>query len=764
MPRSLSFPSRPHSITSKCSIFKLLILGLALTIAKSGLAQCQDLSGEWQVSETVTITIRIPGEPDDVIQQSGNGTIFLSQTGCDISYSVNVLGTNIPRTGSINGNSVTLSGTAAVFQQGVSCSRNLMTATGTIINAGRIELTSNIDIRCTLQGVTGTGTGQGTVVLTRFIAIPPTITRQPADETVLEGQTAAFTCESTGVPTPFSRWQRKANGSDIWQYLSNDATYSGTNQSQLAISNPTLEMSGDQFRCIASNTHGSVISNPATLTVNPIPDSAPVFDIHPIDMRVLEGTSATTAALVTAKPQASFRWQRKPNGSQIWSDLFNDTIYTGAFSTQVTLSATTLAMSGDQFRLVATNSVGSTTSNAATLIVDPLPNSPPVIETQPKHAPVYECGPVTFEISALGKPIPTYQWQRKQKGSEVWLNLNDDTTFTGSLTRQLTLSAVDRAMSGDQFRCAAINSEATVLSSSAILTVHKLPNPHLTPTSNGVMRSLHFGPIRSGIDYRIYHSSDFAAWSARELTSEEIEAGIVQIDPTEYPPRAFFRLGLRGNGMRVGATLLDTGLVAHYPLDGNADDASGNGNHGTLNGPSEAEDCLGTPGAAYYFDGINDYINIGNQVKPPFPISISVWVKWDSGDSFIFTNDIVDGNAFRHGITLQLFEGMPLARSFSGFSAAWTRYSMQPQNFAGLVPGEWTHIIAIMHDYNHVDWVINNEFFSGEKFGSGTGNTMTYSANGSGAIGTSLPTGFYFKGTIDELRIYNQVLPIAQSD
>lgn len=53
------------------------------------------------------------------------------------------------------------------------------------------------------------------------------------------------------------------------------------------------------------------------------------------------------------------------------------------------------------------------------------------------------------------------------------------------------------------------------------------------------------------------------------------------------------------------------GLVAYYPFNGNANDMSGNGNHGTgLNGVSLAPDRNNTPNSAYYFDGSDDYITV----------------------------------------------------------------------------------------------------------------------------------------------------------
>ena len=55
---------------------------------------------------------------------------------------------------------------------------------------------------------------------------------------------------------------------------------------------------------------------------------------------------------------------------------------------------------------------------------------------------------------------------------------------------------------------------------------------------------------------------------------------------------------------------LSDGLVAYYPFNGNADDESGNGNHGTVNGATLTIDRFGNENSAYSFDGIDDYIDI----------------------------------------------------------------------------------------------------------------------------------------------------------
>ncbi len=55
-------------------------------------------------------------------------------------------------------------------------------------------------------------------------------------------------------------------------------------------------------------------------------------------------------------------------------------------------------------------------------------------------------------------------------------------------------------------------------------------------------------------------------------------------------------------------SFLTNGLVLYYPFDGNANDASGNGNNGTVEGATLTTDRFGNPNSAYYFNGVNNDI------------------------------------------------------------------------------------------------------------------------------------------------------------
>jgi hypothetical protein len=71
------------------------------------------------------------------------------------------------------------------------------------------------------------------------------------------------------------------------------------------------------------------------------------------------------------------------------------------------------------------------------------------------------------------------------------------------------------------------------------------------------------------------------------------------------------------------------GLVGWWPFNGNANDLSGNGNNGTVNGATLTTDRFGNSAAAYSFDGVNDFISIpdNNSLDFTTTYTISVWVQ-----------------------------------------------------------------------------------------------------------------------------------------
>jgi len=84
---------------------------------------------------------------------------------------------------------------------------------------------------------------------------------------------------------------------------------------------------------------------------------------------------------------------------------------------------------------------------------------------------------------------------------------------------------------------------------------------------------------------------------------------------------------------QVPAYLPANGLVAWYPFSGNANDESGNGNNGAVNGASLDLDRFGNAQSAYSFDGLNDDILVPHNAQfNSYPLTINLWMK-SNGDA-----------------------------------------------------------------------------------------------------------------------------------
>lgn len=102
-----------------------------------------------------------------------------------------------------------------------------------------------------------------------FISIvtPVAITTQPVSATVCNGSNAVFTVAATPATNPTYQWQRSTDAGVTWTDIP------GQTGTTFTITGATVAISGTQYRALAFSgiSNGYVISNVATLTVNPTP-------------------------------------------------------------------------------------------------------------------------------------------------------------------------------------------------------------------------------------------------------------------------------------------------------------------------------------------------------------------------------------------------------------------------------------------------------------------------------------------------------------
>ena len=90
----------------------------------------------------------------------------------------------------------------------------------------------------------------------------PTITTQPTSQTVTEGGTATFTVVTSGTEPLSYQWQQSTDGGQSWTDIGGATNATYTTEAT------TTSMNGYQYRCVVSNSAGSITSDAVSLTVN----------------------------------------------------------------------------------------------------------------------------------------------------------------------------------------------------------------------------------------------------------------------------------------------------------------------------------------------------------------------------------------------------------------------------------------------------------------------------------------------------------------
>lgn len=301
----------------------------------------------------------------------------------------------------------------------------------------------------------------------------PVITGNPVSQTVTANPSGVvqMSVVATSSTTPTYQWQIQPAGSGAWTNLSNGGTFSQVATPTLTLTGPLSTMNGDQFRCVVTNSAGSVPSAPATLTV--VAPNLLQITAHPVSQSVVENTSGLVQFSVTATgtPTPTYKWQvLLPGPNQNWFDLANNGIYSSVTSSTLYVSSPLVSMSGTQYRCVVTNSGASLPSNPATLTVTA---SLPGFSRQPGSVSVAVGQSATFSVDVSGSPTPTLQWQVSLDGGATWQN------SPGATGGTFTIPSTTLAQNGQRYRAVATNSSGTsVNSSAAVLTVTEQIQPN----------------------------------------------------------------------------------------------------------------------------------------------------------------------------------------------------------------------------------------------------------------------------------------------
>ncbi len=183
----------------------------------------------------------------------------------------------------------------------------------------------------------------------------PKFSSQPQNLNLFVGGTGAVSAVAVGLPAPTFQWQVSTDATN-WSNI----TTNGTGSTYTLPAAQSAD-NGKGFRVIATNSVGSVTSNPAILTVSAA--TLPAFTQQPANVTQIAGLRADFTGTATAAPSPTYQWQSSPNGST-WTNIPGAT-------TNLYQFYPALADANKQFRLTASNAAGSVNSDAATLTLTP---------------------------------------------------------------------------------------------------------------------------------------------------------------------------------------------------------------------------------------------------------------------------------------------------------------------------------------------------------------------------------------------------------
>ena len=170
-----------------------------------------------------------------------------------------------------------------------------------------------------------------------------------------------------------------------------------------------------------------------------------------------------------------------------------------------------------------------------------------------------------------------------------------------------------------------------------------------------------------------------------------------------------------GTNTCLPSYLPTTGLVGYWPFCGNANDESGNGNNGTVNGATLTTDGFGNGNSSYYFDG-NNFTHIAipnnpnNSLNLIQDLTISSWFYANTMNDYNSTVRSIlmksgDGVGTPNGYTYGVWAGTPNSTPTKGT----VNFQAQPNNNSLTYPAGTSGDVLINKWYNFIVTYTKND-------------------------------------------------------
>nr|XP_022324725.1 hemicentin-1-like isoform X27 [Crassostrea virginica] len=381
----------------------------------------------------------------------------------------------------------------------------------TISNA---QLEDEGNYRCLASNTVGSG--QSGLAFLDVVGNIPSVTVPQSIYSVQNSDPVTLTCVVSANPSATSvTWYRVTNSGLEPIVVGSSSKYSGG-----SVATPSLTLSSavdsDQgtYRCTATNTAGTGSSANVVLNVE---GSLPSVSIPLSSYSVNFGDSVTIPCSVSANPSATgVFWERVSQSGVPSTISLVPSKYSGGtlLSPDLVISNTDTTDQGF-YRCLATNSVGTSTSDSAFLAV--IGSTPTVTMGQSSYS-VFTNGDVTLSCSVSANPSATISWTFTSNTGGVTQITTSSSKYSLSSSTTASSLTVRSANSNDQgsYVCSATNSVGTGQATATLVVSGSLPtltlqSTHSAITGNDIVMtcSVSANPAVSSVSWQFQSSSSF---------------------------------------------------------------------------------------------------------------------------------------------------------------------------------------------------------------------------------------------------------------
>jgi len=233
-----------------------------------------------------------------------------------------------------------------------------------------------------------------------------------------------------------------------------------------------------------------------------------------------------------------------------------------------------------------------------------------------------------------------------------------------------------------------------------------------------------------------------------------------------------YAFDLSGNDSEIAEITLSTtkpldtgeaGLVAHYPFDGNANDATPYNNHGVIGGNPVFEASTHPLGAGKQnikFDGDRDSVLVGNAVHLISDFTtVSFWIRVDGQNTSVAEAYVIDFGHWDQRWKISLPQHLKIVWTTNGNNTQFPTFISDMDSGDGneMVKGFWW-FVTMVHDGEKNIVYVNGEPVNSKPVPTKLNSTARPMCFGSNPI----EGGQYFQGALDNVKIYNKALTPAE--